>query len=216
MKLSIAILSCLDNVFKASITANGLAAPASVNFNPRSGSTTSHIANLPKSLIDLGSATNITIPTVDLVVGATITRESVKGKSVQGVRSISGAGFIPRYGINDSGVFELFEVAPNGDRRVNLTVGDPAVAEAFRNAQKFLEYMDKLSAHAAAMKEYESEKSAIVNKQLTVKNALKGLKTDEEIDAIVSSMSFTKEAPVMPKFNAPETPETPETPEIQD
>lgn len=206
MKLSITILSCLDNVFKASISADGLATPVSVNFNPRSGSATSHIANLPKSLVDLGSATNITIPTVDLVVGSTITRDSVKGKSVQGVRSISGSGFIPRYGINDAGVFELFEVAPNGDRRVNLTVGDPAVAEAFKNAQKFLEYMDRLSAHAVAMKEYEAEKSSIANKQLTVKNALKGLKTDEEIDAIVSSMAFTKDAPAMPKFN--ETPET--------
>ena len=211
MLLSIKVLSCLDNVFKASITADGLASPATVNFNPRSGSATSHLANLPKSLIDLGSATNITIATADLVIGSTITRESVRGKSVQGVRNISGAGFIPRYGINDAGVFELFEVAPNGDRRVNLTVGDPAVVEAFKDAQKFLEYMDKLSAHALALKEYEAEKSAITNKQLTVKNALAGIRPDEEIDAIVSSMAFTKEAPAMPKFDEPETPETPES-----
>lgn len=211
MKLLITILSCKDNVYSASITADGLVspvAPVKVNFNPRSGSTTSHIANLPKSLINLGTATNITIPTADLVVGTTITRDSVKGKSVMGTRNISGAGFIPRYGMNEAGMFELFEVAPNGDKKINFTVADPAVAIAFKAAQKFLEYMDKLSAHALALKEYEAEKSAITNKQLTVKNALAGIRPDEEITAIVSSMAFTKEAPAMPKFNDPETPES--------
>lgn len=205
MKLFITILSCTDNVFKASINAEGLTAPVSVNFNQRPDSVTSHLATLPKALVNLGSATNVTIPTADLVIGSTIERESVRGKSVQAPRNISGAGFIPRYGINDSGVFELFEVAPNGDRRVNLTVGDPAVVQAFKDAQKFLEYMDKLSAHAVALKEYEAEKSAISNKQLTVKNALAGIRPDEEIEAIVSSMAFTKEAPAMPAFNAPAT-----------
>lgn len=217
MKLSITILSCLDNVFKASIQAEGLTAPASVNFNPRSGSVKSHIANLPKSLVELGSATNITIPTTELVVGATLVKDSVKGsKSVMGTRNISGAGFIPRYGMNDAGHFELFEVAPNGDKRTNLIVKDPAVAVAFKQAQKFLEYMEKLSAHAKDLKDYEDRKSAIAGKQLTVRNVLKGLKSDDEIDAIVTSMAFTEEAPVMPTWDAPDTPDTPETPESND
>ena len=202
MKLSITILSCKDNVFNASITAEGLTSPVSVNFNPRSGSTTSHIANLPKSLVALGSATNVTIPTADLVVGATITRESVKGKSVMGSRSASGHGFIPRYGVNEEGLFELFEVAPNGDKRITLTVKNEAVAEAFLSAQAFIEYVHALEAHAKALKDYEDAKSSIANKQLTVKNALKGLKTEDEIEAIVSSMAFTGEAPTMPVWNA--------------
>lgn len=202
MKLSIAILSCLEKVYKASVSAEGLASPVLVNFNPRSGSSTSHIANLPKSLVELGSATNITVPTAELIVGSTITRESVKGKSVMGSRSASGHGFIPRYGVNEEGAFELFEVAPNGDKRITLTVKNEAVAKAFLSAQAFIEYVHALEAHAKALREYEEAKSSVANKQLTVKHALKGLKSEEEIEAIVSSMVFTGEAPVMPEWNA--------------
>lgn len=200
MKLSIEILSMLNNVYASKISAHGLATPVSVNFNPRSGSTTSHIANLPKSLIALGTATNITIPTVELVVGATLEKESVRGKSVLGNRNISGSGFVPRYGVNEKNQFEMFEVAPNGDKRSNLVIDNPALCTAFENAQAFLEYMEILSAHVKALAVYNAQKSAVENKKLTIKNALAGLKSEDEINAIVESITFDTPLPVLKPF----------------
>lgn len=198
MKLTIKVTAVSSTAIAASVTYDGCTAPISISFTPRSGSKTSHIASLPKSLVALGTATNVTIATNLLTLGAVIERESVKGAAhaTSGPRGKRVSVNPLFYGLDEAGNFAIWEVAPDGTKITRLHSEDAALAYAFVVAKAFAEYTESAKAYAlGALKAYNDNAPI-------AKTALKNIGyTDERIAAL-----FAGGAPIAPTFVMPKMP----------
>lgn len=178
--------------FTATAETQGLSAPITLAFSLRSGSTTSIISTLPKALRELGSATNLSIPLKEFIVGTPIVRESVQGATHVG--SISGGVYKELEAkVAEDGKLTLFNMAKDGTQVTRLTSDDPDLAYAYAVADAFGKWVKDAGAYALGAEKAYSDNAE------TARKALKAMgNSDEAIEEMLR-----KNKPEAPKFELP-------------